>query len=180
MWEIDSLVKKNVKKVSVKTKPEAKMTQAPAIWSPFDILEDVSQRFMNDSWVSPWWGNWLWRQPKASLLSDMEMKYVPVDLIDTGKEYKVLAEMPGVDKKNLEVTVTDNNISICGETETEVKKEQEGYIHRERSYSTLCRNLRFPEAVNPDKAEATLTDGVLEVKIPKRKPTSGGKVVPIK
>jgi len=122
----------------------------------------------------------MWRWPRASLISDDDTKLVPVDLVETEKEYKVVAEMPGVDKKDLEVSVTENNISICGETENEIKKEQEGYLHRERSYSTPCRNLRFPEAVNPDKAEATLKDGVLEVKIPKRKPTIAGKVVPIK
>ena len=174
------MVKKHVKKVSSKRKPEAKMKKAPTIWNPFNILEDVSRAFMNDPWVSPWWGNWIWRQPKGSFLSDAVTKFVPVDLIDTGKEYKVLAEMPGIDKKNLEVSVTETNISICGRTETEVKNEQEGYIHRERSYSTLCRNLRFPEAVNPDKAEAMLTDGILEVKIPKKKSTGRGKVVTIK
>jgi len=68
---------------------------------------------------------------------------------------------------------------ICGETKTEVKDDSEGYIRRERSYSTLCRTMTFPEEVNPDKAEATLKDGILEVKVAKKSPTRG-RNIPIK
>ena len=87
--------------------------------------------------------------------------------------------MPGVSKRDLEVSITDNNISICGETKTEIEKEDEGYVRRERSYSTLCRSMAFPQEVNPDKAEAILKDGILEVKVAKKKPTKG-RNVPVK
>ena len=172
------MVKKKGKKVNVKTKkekkPTTKMTTSPAVWTPLDLFEDIDRYFFEDPWLrrSGWMRPWT-----GALIPDV--KHTAVDMIDTGKEYKVTAEMPGVAKKDLEVSITPNNISICGETKTETKEEKKDYIRHERSYSTLCRNMRFPEEVNPDKAVATLNDGILEVKIPKIVPTKG-RVIPVK
>ena len=177
------MVKKKAKKVNVKTKKGKSLpvekTQTPAVWNPFDIFENMERFFMEDPWtplwwrprrpLSPWSGNWL----------EADTKITPLDLVDNGNEYKVIAEVPGVLKKDLEVNITTNGISICGETTTETKQKDEGYVRRERSYSTLCRNMSFPEEVNPDKAEATLKDGILEVKVSKKTPTKG-RSVPIK
>ena len=89
--------------------------------------------------------------------------------------------MPGVNKSDIEVNVTENQISICGETKTETKEDDEGWIRRERSYSTICRTMPFPEEVNPDKADAKLKDGILEITVSKKKPTSEkGRNIPVK
>jgi HSP20 family protein len=110
-----------------------------------------------------------------------DMKEIPIDIIDTGKEYKIVAEMPGIAKDDVEVTVTKSNVSICGKMETESKEEDEGYIHQDRSYSTMCRNIIFTEEVNPDAAEATLKDGILKIRIHKKTPTKGNeRKIPVK
>ena len=75
--------------------------------------------------------------------------------------------------------VTVRPVFLCKQVLTEIEKEDEGYIRRERSYSTLCRSMAFPEEVNPDKAEATLKDGILEIKVAKKTPTKG-RNVPVK
>ena len=172
------MVKKKTKKVNVKTKKEkkqtTKMTAAPTVWTPFDLFDDIDRYFFED----PWFRRSGWMRPWTGALIP-DVKHTAVDLIDLGKEYKVTAEMPGVAKKDLEVSITPNNISICGETKTETKEGKKDYIRHERSYSTLCRNMRFPEEVNPDKAVATLNDGILEVRIPKITPTKG-RVIPVK
>ena len=88
--------------------------------------------------------------------------------------------MPGINKKDIEVLVTPNTISICGEIETAIHDEKEGYVKRERGYATLCRYLRFPEDVNPDKADAILNEGILQVNVIKRTPAKKGKRVLVK
>jgi len=108
------------------------------------------------------------------------MKLIPVDLMDTGKEYQIITEMPGVDKKDIEITMTSKTISICGATETNIRNDTKGYIKKERGYSTLCRYLRFPEEVEPDNAEAILNDGILQINVRKRTPSEKGNRVPVK
>lgn len=180
------MVQKKENKINVKSKKAKKITQekpaTPAIWNPFDIMESMDRWFWEDPWRPLWrrrWGSLIPQDFWSNRWLESDMRPTAIDIIDTGKEFKVVAEMPGVSKEDLEVSITDNNISICGETKTEVKDENEGYIRRERSYSTLCRTMAFPEEVNPDKAEATLKDGILEVKVAKKTPTKG-RNIPVK
>ena len=176
-------MKKKEKKINIKakkgkeTKPEK--TTTPTIWNPFDIVDSMDRWFWENPWTPMWrrrWGSMLPRETWYDQWLKPDMKQTAIDMIDTGKEFKVVAEMPGVSKKNIEVSITDNNISICGETKAEKEEEDEGYVRRERSYSTLCRTMMFPAEVNPDKAEATLRDGILEVKVAKKKPTKGKNI----
>lgn len=177
------MVKKKEKNINIKKEAGKKTTEkvrSPQLWRPLDIWEDVNRLFSEDPWYSPWWGSWGYRLPKFGRISDDDIKFIPLDVIDDNKEYKIIAEMPGVPKKNIEVKITNDTLSICGNTDTDVKKEEEGYIRRERTYSTLCRNLRFPEDVNPDNAFATLNDGILEIKVPKIKKIKKGRSITIK
>ena len=180
------MAKKKEKNIKVKTKKDKKITPekktAPAVWNPFDIMNTMNRWLWEDPWTTLWRRRWESMIPRDTWYDrwlEPDMKQTAIDIIDTGNEFKVIAEMPGVTKSDIEVSITDTNISICGETKTEIDKEDEGYIRRERSYSTLCRSMAFPEEVNPDKAEATLKDGILEIKVAKKTPTKG-RNVPVK
>jgi len=175
--------KKNEKKITIQNKKKAKPSidnsVVPLFESPFEPRENVSRMFLEDPWMKPWWNNWMLNQP-SYLFYDKHMKLIPLDLVDTGKGYQIIAEIPGVNKRDINIKVTKNTISICGETETNIKKETEGYVRRERGYSTLCRYLRFPEDVNPDKAQAILNDGILQININKKTPTKREKQITVK
>lgn len=93
------------------------------------------------------------------------------DLIDAGKEYHVRAEVPGIPKEKINISVTPRGIRIEGEAETKIDEDKEGYVHKERTWSKVKRELAFPEEVIPDQAEAEVKDGILEVKVPKKSPT---------
>jgi HSP20 family protein len=178
------MIKKKEKNIKIKTtkdkKPATEKTTTPTVWNPFDMFENMDRYFWDDPWTPSFWRSW-WPTTRFNRTPERDWKTTPLDLVDTGSEYKVIAEMPGIQKKNLEVNVTPNTISICGETSTETEEEETGYIRHERSYSTICRNMAFPEEVNPDKAEATLKDGILEVRVAKKTPTAQkGKSIPIK
>ena len=94
-----------------------------------------------------------------------------MDLIDTGKEFQVHAEVPGIPKDKIDITVTKDSIEISAKTEVERKEEEKGFVVKERGYSEIYRKQSFPEEVLPEKAEATVKNGVLEIKIPKKSPT---------
>ncbi|MCX6659678.1 MAG: Hsp20/alpha crystallin family protein [Candidatus Bathyarchaeota archaeon] len=143
-------------------------------WHSTDYLREIDRLFRDSlrgfgsiltpigpSWVRPW-------SPWFELA---EVREPSTDLVDAGKEYHVNAEMPGIPKENLNITVAVRGIEIEGEAQTDLEEEKKGFVRRERSYSRVHRNLAFPEDVIPDKAEATLKDGLLEVRIPKKKPT---------
>ena len=176
--------KKKEKKINIKTKKEKKATPdktaTPAVWNPWDIMESMDRLFWEDPWTPFWRRRWGSLIPYEKWF-DTDKKITAIDMVDTGKEYKITAEMPGVNKKDIEINITPNNISICGETKTETKEKDEGWVRRERSYSTICRTMMFPEEVNPDKADATLKDGILEISVTKKTPTTGkGRNIPVK
>lgn len=90
-----------------------------------------------------------------------------VDVIETDDEVIVEAELPGVKKEDVSVTITDNVLTIKGEKRRE-REEKAGSYHRvERAYGSFQRSFTLPATVQADKAKATFKDGVLRVTIPK-------------
>ncbi len=175
--------KKN-KKLKIKENIEEKtraIQDSTAMWNPFEVIENMNRFFWDDPWMPLWWRRWQQLQPWTSTSSVQEnSKPAPIDLIDNGDHYKIIADMPGISKKDLDVQLTPTTISICGKTKTEFDEKNKGYLRRERRYSTLCRNMVLPEEINPDQAEATLTEGVLEIHLPKKSLRSAGKKIPVK
>ncbi|MEM0492495.1 MAG: Hsp20/alpha crystallin family protein [Candidatus Thermoplasmatota archaeon] len=171
------MVKKKNIKIKMNKGKNIKTKAQPVVWNPFEMIPgDVNRLFTMDPWEpGSLLRHWGWRRPWGGLWLGRDMKEIPIDIIDTGDKFKIVAEMPGVNKDDIEVTVTPRNISICGKIEREETEEDEGYIRRERSYSTLCRNMTFPAEVNPDEADATLKDGILEVTINKKEPTKSNE-----
>jgi HSP20 family protein len=179
------MVKKREKKINIKTKKDIKSisekTVSPTLWNPWDIMESMDRLFWEDPWTPFWrrprWGGSIPRE----LWMDTDTKISAIDMVDTGNEYKIIAEMPGVNKNDIDVNITPNDISICGEMKTEIKDKDEGWVRRERSYSTICRTMVFPEEVNPNKADAKLKDGILEISVTKKIPTTNkGRNIPVK
>jgi HSP20 family protein len=134
------------------------------LWSnPLSMLNDMDRIF--DDFRSDWESLFaVPRTPQGSLV-----RQPLVDLADEGKEYIVKAEVPGIEKDNISIEVTDAGIEISGETrsEREESDDERGYLKRERTYAKFHRSLPFPEKVLPDKADAALKDGILTVKVPK-------------
>jgi len=91
------------------------------------------------------------------------------DLYETEKEIVAEIDMPGVDKKDIQVNVTKDSIEIKAEKKKEVKEEdkKKGMFRLERSLSGLYRKFALPKNVDPDKADAEYRDGVLKITVPK-------------
>ncbi|MGZ5521173.1 MAG: Hsp20/alpha crystallin family protein [Halobacteriota archaeon] len=99
------------------------------------------------------------------------LKQPSVDVIDLGDALQVVADMPGVQKEDIEINLTPERVEISAESSTETERKDEDYRYRERGYASYRRVLDLPADVLPDKAEASFNNGVLEVTLPKKEPT---------
>lgn len=103
-----------------------------------------------------------------------EMWRVYTDLFDTGEEYRVLIEVPAIQKEGLNVTVSTKEIRVLVGGRSGIPADA-GYGQARRTDSKILRTVVLPEEVMAARAEANLNNGVLEVKVPKRSPTDGSK-----
>lgn len=135
----------------------------PTLTNPMAVMYDMDRIF--DDFRSEWESLFM---PSRSFISEARRQPL-VDLADTGKEFVVKAELPGLNKEDLNIEVTENGIEISGETSVEQKEEDKskGYIRRERRYSSFFRAIPLPEDILTDKVDAELRDGILTVKLPK-------------
>jgi len=90
-----------------------------------------------------------------------------LDVIETEDKFIVKASLPGIDPDELDITFTDNVLTIKGEIKEEKDVEGSNYLLRERRYGIFQRSIALPEPVNADKIEAVYKDGILTLSIPK-------------
>jgi HSP20 family protein len=90
-----------------------------------------------------------------------------VELVEKDGEYVLTAEVPGIPKGDIDVSIDDNVLTLKGEKKTEFEKE-EGRAHvRERRYGAFERSFTLPRNVDPAKVRAEFRDGIVEVHLPK-------------
>ena len=99
-----------------------------------------------------------------------------VDVYERGGEVIVEAEMPGVNKEDIEVTATEDAVEIRAEARREAEERGERYFLRERSYRGFYRKVRLPAPVDPKKARATYENGILRVRLPKVGAAAGERI----
>jgi HSP20 family protein len=95
-----------------------------------------------------------------------------VDISESEKEIIIHAEIPGVDAKDLDITLSGRNFTIKGERKQEQEEKRESYHRIERRYGSFHRSFELPADVDGDKVEAAYEDGVLTVNLPKSKEQS--------
>lgn len=90
-----------------------------------------------------------------------------VDVYEEGDHVIVKAEIPGAKKEDLEINLTDSTLTISGKKERKEEVKEDNYYRCERSYGSFSRSVELPSDVQSGKAQASFTDGVLEVRLPK-------------
>lgn len=129
------------------------------IKDPFQELEDMQRRMnklMRDFWE---------RGPRIAGTA----KGFPVDVREEGDDLIVEADLPGISKENIAVKVKDNRLMISGKEEEEQQEESENYYKRERRGRSMQRTIMLPEEVRSEKSGAEMNDGVLRIRLPKKK-----------
>lgn len=126
---------------------------------PFGLpdLRRRMNRLFSDFWLTPF-------EEPATLAGE----FMPaVNVKQTDDSVTVSAELPGIDKNDVDVTVTEDSVRISGSKKQEAEEEKENYYWYERSYGSFDRVVDLPVGVDKDKAEAEFNKGVLNIKIPK-------------
>lgn len=132
--------------------------------SPFEEMDRLMESFFPRQWLRPF----RWEMPSWSELgAPLEMRSPRVDIIDRDSDIVVKAEIPGVRKEDLDVSMTDSTVTIKGSTSHEEKQEKGNYYRCEISRGSFRRTVALPANVDTDKAKAVFNDGILELTIPK-------------
>lgn len=105
--------------------------------------------------------------PEWAQLGMTELKSPKVDIINRDDDILVRAEIAGVKKEDLDVSLTDTTITIKGSTSEEKKEEKDDYFRSETMKGSFTRTLTLPGEVDGSKAASTFKDGMLEVVVPK-------------
>jgi len=154
-------VEKKGQEIQVQRAPPARAL------GPIEDIERMFDNFFRRGFMRPshWdWPSW------SELAAPLEEKLPRVDVIDRDEAVVVRAEVPGVDKDNLEVTLSDNTITLKGSTRHEEKEEKGNYYRCEISQGSFTRTVALPADVDGSKAKASFKDGLLEVTLPKVTP----------
>ena len=144
-------------------KTAASSTPAQRYVDPFSAMRAEMDRVFN-SFLGPSFG----RFPLLSR-SEAEDAVVPsIDLRETEAELVVEAELPGLDEKDVSVTLNQGVLTLKGEKKSEREEKKDDYHLMERSYGSFQRSFQVPDTIDADKVKATFEKGVLKVTMPKR------------
>jgi len=125
--------------------------------TPLSWLQREMNRLFSDFWIEPFSG-----------LAEWAPSFTPmVDVSEDDKEVRVSAELPGMDEKDIDVTVTDSMLTIRGEKKQEEEEKDKGFYRRESSYGTFQRMIDLPAGVDENKAQAEFKKGILRITLPK-------------
>jgi HSP20 family protein len=90
-----------------------------------------------------------------------------IEISETDKAIEISAEMPGLERKDVEISIDDDTLTIRGEKKVEESQGDKNVQHSERSYGVFLRMLQLPPGIDPSTVQATMSNGVLRIVIPK-------------
>jgi HSP20 family protein len=106
-----------------------------------------------------------------------EKEWIPAfDVTENEKEYVINGELPGIESKDLDISLLDGILTIKGEKKQEKEEKEENYHRVERRYGSFSRSFRVPENVRTDELDAGYKDGVLKLTLPKKEETTAKKI----
>jgi HSP20 family protein len=139
-------------------------------WDPFRemaVLRNTMDRFFEEPFMQR---STLWERPIIDEWS------LALDVVEDDDKYTVKASLPGVDPDDIEVTLTDNVLTIKGEMKQDEEVEEKNYHLRERRFGRFTRSIALPATVQADKVEAINENGVLTLYLPKAEEVKPKKI----
>jgi len=133
-------------------------TPKTELWDPFSNLTDIQEE-MNRLFDT---------SLRRASRGDFEGAFLPaIDVVEEKETYLVKAELPGLTKDDVNVSLQDNYLTIKGEKKHEAETKEANFYRRERTYGMFTRTIELPTSVDAKKIDAQFKDGVLSVKLPK-------------
>ena len=128
-------------------------------FNPVSTLQRDVNRMFEDFWKR-------FDQPFGAL-GGLDVAGPRVDIAETDSALEVSVELPGIDQKDVDISLTESTLTIKGEKKSKREESKKGYHLSERSYGTFYRSIPLPSGVDTDKANAEFKNGVLTVTLPK-------------
>lgn len=122
------------------------------------------------------WDTFLFGRPRISWPTEEEEWQPAIDVAETEDELVVNVEIPGMDPKDIDVSLSEGTLLIKGEKKLEAEEKEADYRLIERNYGTFIRSIRLPAEVQGDKISASYKNGVLTVVLPKFQGTQKGEI----
>jgi len=134
-------------------------------------VDDDIECFLEDFFgsPSPWYGG-RWTTPRQATFTPR------VNLLNHDEEIVLKAELPGIDKEELDISIANDTVTIKGERKAEELTENDCYVCQESTYGSFERSIPLPEKVVSDKVTASLKNGVLTLTLPKAEPSGSVKI----
>ena len=130
-------------------------------WRPFREMEEMERR-LDEIFGRPFLPR-EWRRFPVE-----EKEWLPaVEMFEKEDKFVVRAELPGMRQEDVDISVTDDTLTIKGEKKSESEVKEENYYFSERAYGSFFRSIAIPSNVDAKKIDACFEDGVLEVSMPK-------------
>ena len=141
------------------------MARELTVWRPFRELTPFRDFERMRSEMDRLWNSFFER---GTLRGEAGGEWLPsLDVAETKNEIVVKAEVPGLEPKNIDISLSDGLLTIKGEKKQEREEKEENYHLVERRYGTFTRSIRIPNEVQSDKINASYKNGVLKIVLPK-------------
>lgn len=163
-WEKEAINMTTVRELIPKKVGKLPKSVGPSTWPFTQGMEEFFENFLNRAWMEPFGFK---RPIMREFESPLELRYPLVDLIDHDEELVVRAELPGVKKDEIELTITDEGLTITVDRELKEEEKTDRFYRCELAHGALERTVMFPIGVDVDKAKAMLREGMLEIVVPK-------------
>jgi HSP20 family protein len=150
------------KKVMIK-KPEAVVSRTP--FERMSRLEQDMERVFHEFWRRPFLS--FWEQEHSWPTRMLSLQVPAIDVYEEKDEVVVKAEVPGLSKEDLDVTLTESTLILKGEKKKEEEIKEKNFYRSERSSGSFARSIELPSEVKTDQAKATFNNGILEIRLPK-------------
>lgn len=138
-------------------------------WDPFrelTTMRNLVDRMMDESI----------REGSSTWPSEGRVTPLALDLIEDEDAFTVKASLPGIDPDDVEITLSDNVLTLKGETKAEKDVEEKNYRLRERRFGSFARSVSLPVPIDSDNVEATHENGVLTLRLPKSEEVKPKKI----
>jgi len=143
--------------------------------NPFEMMEQVFDRMsrqfdeMSHSWETG----------EAGELWSLGPHKMAIDVAERDDEYEITVDVPGFDREDIEVRVTDHTLHIDAAREEEELEEDEHYLKQERHRASLHRSVQLPGEIDVEEVEATAKNGILTITVPRAEPLEESKTIEI-
>jgi len=162
--------------ISANEQKTEKSEQTERRLTPFEEAEHMFDSLFKERWIRPFnIAHPFWHEMPTPFLSRLSPR---VDIINRDDKVILRAQIPGVAKQDIDLSMSDNTVTITGHTSHEHKEERDDYYRRECSSGSFSRTISLPDNIDGSKAKATFNNGMLELTIPKNE-TSKRHSVPI-